>query len=170
MSLNYNFIETIKLFIICFKQPIFLALIVSMFIMLLLIIYNKDSKKIKYITLIINSLLSILLLFFYLKNIISFRFNNPINNLYFYIFNSIIYMLLFSYISFKKNIKIIDYIFYSIFLIGILFSLYMTYYFNNSNILVIGNIFPIIKFGNILYIIYYIVLLLRQCVFLTKKK
>ena len=156
MSLNYNFIETVKLLLDSFKYEVMIAIIISMIIFVILLIINKENKKTNYIVSIINLLLIIIISIYYIKDIIKFNFSNPINNIYFYFFNSIIYLIIMSIISFKTRYKKANYIIYGISLIFILFSLFMTHYLSNSTLIVIGNIYPMIKFGNIIYIIYYL--------------
>ncbi len=156
MSLNYNIIETCKLVPLIFKYPYTYSILVATLLLNIIFILNKDKKIIKYLILIINTLTLILIFKFYIGDILKFNFLNPINNIYFYFFNTIIYLIIF---SIKNKYKLYDFVFYTIFLINILFSLFMTHYLNNKTIIVIGNIFPIIKFGNILYIIYYILLI-----------
>ena len=92
----------------------------------------------------------------YIKDMLNFNFNNPLNNIYFYFFNSILYLIIMSIYSFKTKRIIVNYIFYDLVLLNLLFSLYMTYYLNNVSLIVIGNIYPMIKFGNIIYIVFYI--------------
>lgn len=156
MSLNYNFVETLKLLLNSLKYSVMIAIIISMIIFTILLIINKDNKKTNYIVSIINLILIIIIGIYYLKDIIRFNFNDPFNNIYFYFFNSIIYLIIMSLISFKTKYKKINYIIYGFNLINILFSLFMTHYLSNSTLIVIGNIYPMIKFGNIVYVIYYI--------------
>ena len=156
MSLNYNFIETIKLLLTSLKYGVMVAIIMSMIIFVILLIMNKENKRTNYIVSIINLLLIIVISIYYIKDIIRFNFNNPINNIYFYFFNTIMYLVVMSIITFKIKYKKTNYIIYGISLIFILFSLFMTHYLENATLIVIGNIYPMIKFGNIIYIIYYI--------------
>ena len=155
MSLNYNILETIKLYDLVFKSNMFWAIILSVIILNIVFVYNK--KITKYIILTINILLVFIILYYYAKGIISFNFNNPINNIYFYFLNSIVFLIINIFISLKTKYKKINIIFYSIFLVNIIYSLFKTHYLKNITSIVIYNIFPIIKFGNILYIIYYLV-------------
>jgi len=155
MSLNYNFIETLKLLLTSLKYGVMIAIIISMIIFVILLIMHKENKKTNYIVSIINLLLITIISIYYIKDIIKFNFSNPINNIYFYFFNTIIYLVIMSIITFKIKYKKINYIIYGISLIFILFSLFMTHYLENSTLIVIGNIYPMIKFGNIIYIIYY---------------
>ncbi len=158
MSLNYNTIDTLKLLLNSFKYNIFISIVIGSIIFIIIITLNKKSKIVKYLVGILNVILIFLILYYYLKHILSFKFENPINNIYFYFFNSVIYLFIVSIINFKFNKTVINNVFYGMSLINILFSLFMTYYLNNIDIIVIGNIFPMIKFGNIIYIVYYVFL------------
>ena len=153
MSLDYNVIETLKLFNLAFKNNMFWAIVLSVIILNILFIYNKKLSK--YIILTINLILVSSVIYYYIGDIIVFKFDNPINNIYFYFFNSIIFLIINIVISFKTEHKKTNAIFYSISLINIVYSLFITYYLKNATLIVIGNIFPMIKFGNIIYLIYY---------------
>ena len=61
-----------------------------------------------------------------------------------------------SLVNSKIKYKKINYILYGLILIGLLFALFMTHSLNNVTLIVLLNIYPIIKFGNIIYIIYYL--------------
>lgn len=159
MSLNYNFIDTLKLLLVSLKYEVFIAIIISMIIFTVLLILNKDNKKTNYIVCIINLILIILISIYYIKDIITCNFSNPLNNIYFYFLNIIIYLIIMSITVFKTKYKKVNYIIYGIGLINILFSIFMTYYLNNNTILVIGNIYPMIKFGNIIMLIYYLLII-----------
>ncbi len=159
MSLNYSFIDTLNLLFQSLKYEVMIAIIISIIILTVLLILNKDNKKTNYIVTIINSVFIIIISIYYLKDIINFNFSNPLNNIYFYFFNSIIYLIINSIVCFKNKYKKTNYIIYALSLINLLFSLFMTHYLNNNTLIVIGNIYPMIKFGNIIYIIYYIYLI-----------
>ena len=156
MSLNYNLIETLKLLLISLKYEIMISLIIGISILIFLLILNKEKKITNYVVSIINILIIVIISIYYIGDIIKFKFSNPVNNIYFYFLNSIIYLITMCITNFKTKYKKINYIIYGISLINILFSLFMTYYLNNQTLIVIGNIFPMIKFGNIIYIGYYI--------------
>ena len=156
MSINYSFLETLNMLKNTFKYGIMISLIISSIIFITLLILNKDNKKIKYVIYFINIILICLICYYYLKGIITFNFNNPINNIYFYFFNSIIYLIIMSLVNSKIKYKKINYILYGLILIGLLFALFMTHSLNNVTLIVLLNIYPIIKFGNIIYVIYYL--------------
>lgn len=170
MSLNYNIIDTLKLLKDAFKYNVFYSIIISSILLVILLILNKEKKIINYVVIGINIILISIICYFYIKDIFVFNFNNPINNIYFYFFNSIIYLMVMAIINFKTKYKKINYIFYGISLINILYSLFMTHYLGNIPLIVIGNIFPMIKFGNIIYIIYYILLIIDLWRVLWKKR
>lgn len=161
MSLKYGFIDTLKLLLLSCRYKIFFSIIISSIIFSIILYINKNRKITKYLILTINILLIILISHFYINDILTFQYNNPINNIYFYFANTIIYLIV---LSIKKEYKLIDFIFYGLSLINILFSLFMTNYLHNITAIVIANIFPMIKFGNIIYIIYYVVLLAKLLV------
>lgn len=169
MSLNYNVIETFKLLGNAFKYPIFYSIIIVSILLVIILMLNKDKKITKYIVCGINLVLVVLICCFYINQIFSFKFTRPINNLYFYFFNSVIYLILMPIINFKTKYTKINYIIYGLVLINLLYSLFMTHYLSNINLIVIGNIYPMIKIGNIIYFIYYILLIIALVRFLCKK-
>ena len=83
MSLDYGIIETFKLFKNIFKYDIFWSIVISSILFIIILLLNKDKKIIKYIVLGINILLIILIGYYYIKSILTFKFGNPINNIYF---------------------------------------------------------------------------------------
>ena len=171
MSLDYNIIDTFKLLINSFKYSIFISIIISSILLITIFILNKNKKIINYIMLGLNILLISITSYYYINSIITFKFSNLINNMYFYFFNSIIYLVIISIVIFKTKYKKVNYVFYGLVLINLLYSLFITHYLNNIEIIVIGNIFPMIKFGNLIYIIYYIleIIFIVKNRFLTKK-
>ena len=72
-----------------------------------------------------------------------------------------------SIMTFKIKYKKTNYIIYGLSLILLLFSLFMTHYLGNNTLIVIGNIYPMIKFGNIIYFVYYTFIFL---LFIKKKR
>ena len=169
MSLNYNLLDTIKLFRLSIKNNMFISIFISVIILEIIFFINKDKKFIKYFVLVLNITLIIFILYYYLNSLLTFKFSNPINNIYFYFFNSIVYLLVYIIVIFNTKYKKINYIIYGLVLINLFYSLFMTGYLNNQTLIVIGNIFHMIKFGNIIYIIYYLVLIVLLGVKLWKK-
>lgn len=154
MSLNYGIIDTIKLIYPILTNHMFISVLIGIIILTVIYIYN--SRIIKYISLFLSLLGIGFILHYYLNDIIKFNFNNPINNIYFYFYNSIIFLIISTVVFFKNKYRDINYVCYCISVINISYSIYMTSYLHNNTLIVIGNIFPMIKFGNILYMFYYI--------------
>ena len=159
MSLNYNIIDTLKMFIDCMRYNAMISIIISSIILCVLCILNKKFGK--YLILVINVIILFLIGKYYIKEILSFNYSNPINNLYFYLFNSIIFIIVFSIETVFNSLDNYDYIFNSVFYIFISFTLFMTNYLNNITLIVLYNTFPMIKFGNILMLIYYLTVLTK---------
>lgn len=161
MSLNYNLFDTFKLLLNSLKYEVMISIIISTIIFIALLILNEENKKNKYVIAIINLILIIIIFIYYIKDIFKFDFNSTINNIYFYFFNSIIYLIIMSIITFREKYKKINYIIYGLVLINLLFSLFMTHYLSNQTLMVIANIYPMIKFGNIIYLFFYILVIIK---------
>ena len=159
MSINYGLKKTFSLLLDSLHYNVMISIIISSIILLIICLLNKRISK--YIILSINVILLILILKYYIVDILKFDFINPINNIDFYFFNSIIFIIIISLKSIFNRLNKCDYIFNSIFLIFIGFSLFMTHYLHNLSYIIIFNIYPMIKLGNILMIIYYLVLLTK---------
>lgn len=170
MSLNYNIIDTLKLLLQLYKYDIFISIIISSILFIIILYINRSKKMQKYVCLLLNIVLIITIMCYYIGSILKLEFTGIINNMYIYFLNSIIYLIIVSIINLKNNFKKYDYIFYCISLINIVFSLFMTSYLKNIDILVLGNIFPIIKFGNVIYFSYYIIKIVRKLGDLFGKK
>ena len=136
-----------------------ISIIVSSIALFIICILNEKVSK--YIIITINVLLLFLIGKYYIKDIFSFEFSNPLNNMYFYFFNSVIFMIIFSIEAILNKLDKYDYIFNSLFLIFISFSIFMTHYLVNIPDIVIYNIYPMIKFGNILILVYYLTILTK---------
>ena len=168
MSINFNLDLFISTLLNSFKSYFFGVLITCGVIFIYLVI-NNNNKISKYSVVLFNFITIVLINIFYFKKFILFQYSNPICNLYFYFINTIIYLILFTISIFKIKDKYrkLNYIYYGINIVFILYSLFYTHYLNNIPIIVIGNIYSFMIIGNILYILYYLFLLI---VFLTKKK
>lgn len=159
MSINYGLSKTFSLLLDSLRYNVMISIIISAIILFVICLLNKKVSK--YIILSINAILLVLILKYYIVDILKFDFINPINNIYFYFLNSIIFIIIISLKSIFNKLNKYDYVFNSIFLIFIGFSLFMTHYLHNISYIVIFNIYPMIKLGNILMIIYYLVLLTK---------
>lgn len=163
MYLEYNIIKTFNLLIdLINNYTFFKAIIIGAIILGILLFININNDKTKYIILIINFLLIISIVNYYGLNIFD-GFNHYLNNMYSYFFNSILFLSFINFLYFKDIInKKLIIPFYIISLINIIFSLFMTFYLKNIDLLVLGNVYPIIKFGNIIYFIFLILIVILQ--------
>ena len=159
MSINLNLSRTFSLLLDSLKYNVMISIIVSSIALFIICILNEKVSK--YIIITINVLLLFLIGKYYIKDIFSFEFSNPLNNMYFYFFNSVIFMIIFSIEAILNKLDKYDYIFNSLFLIFISFSIFMTHYLVNILDIVIYNIYPMIKCGNILILVYYLTILTK---------
>lgn len=171
MYLNYSITKTFSLLIDLIINYTFLKTIIIGAIILSILLYiNINNDKIKYIVLIINLLFVISIVNYYGINLFK-GFNNYLNNMYGYFFNSILFLSVISLLYFKDiiNKKIIIPV-YILALINIIFSLFMTFYLKNIDLLVLGNIYPMIKFGNYIYVIFLLVMIILQFLKYIKRR
>lgn len=139
-----------KIFIIC-------SLILG-----IILFVNYKNKKINYLISFINISLIMMIIYYYHNYLISnLTFINIMHNIYFYYLNSIIYLIVLSICFYKFNkFRPFFIVVYIISLILLSFSLFMTSYAHNINLIVIGNIYPMIVYGNYLYLILYVFVLI----------
>ena len=141
--------------------PIYIFIIISSIILLILLL--NRSRVIKYIVLNINIIICILILINYNYHLFSIHIlNHSIYNIYFYFLNSIVFLIINTIMLFKDKYYKLNSIIYTISLIFILFSLFMTYYLSNNHYIIIYNIYPEIVIGNIIYIVYYLLIIVRK--------
>ena len=161
MSVNYSIIDSAVYYLELIKNyPILISIILFSIIIVILYIFNKKRNMFKYILTILNIIILLLIILLYGEKILTFKFSNPINNLYFFFLNSLIYIILSTINIYKTKYQKINIIFYSLFLINILFSIFMTIYLKQIDLLVIGNIYPMVIIGNIILLIYYILFII----------
>lgn len=153
--LNYSLNKILLLLIAQFKIDSFLSIIIASILFGIVLWINRNSKLANYLFISINTVLICFILYLYFDSIISFNFNYPLKNINVYFLNSIICLILTIFNKRVTKNKMVL-LFYIIIIIGIVYSLYMTIYLKNVNIIVIGNILPEIFFGNILIVISYI--------------
>ena len=137
------------------NYPVYIFIIISSIILLILLL-NKSSI-IKYIVFIINILVTILILLNYNYSLFNINiFNHFLHNIYFYYVNSLVFIIISTVMIFIDKHYKVSCVFYTIHLIFILFSLFMTYYLSNNHYLILYNIYPQMVLGNIIYLIYII--------------
>lgn len=144
---------------------IFRILIVCAIILCVLLMINKKYQK--YIISIISLILIILIVYYYHKTLIGKEaFKYIMHNIRFYFLNSIIFLVTISISSWFMIKKRIINIIYCLSFIFLSFSLFMTHYVHNIELITVGNIYPMIVYGNYLYLIFYVYLI----ILLIKKK
>lgn len=147
-------------------------------IFVVLIIVNIDNKKADSIFYGLNIVLIGIIIFTYglkiLDNLDSFFNFNLYKNIYFYITNMILSILVISWVYSCKRIekvfKRIVIIFYYLTIVNLLFMIYISNYLQNVMIYVVGNTYPMVYFGNIISFILYGIILLYWIIFMKKKK
>jgi len=134
-------------------------IIVSIILMVLMIKYK--SKQIKILISVISITIISMILYYYNTNLFNNIFKHALYNMYFFHVNSIIFLITSTIMIIKNKYYKVSSIFYTLVLINILFSLFMTHYLDNIDIVVLGNVNFQIVINNIIYIIYYVYLIFR---------
>lgn len=168
MYLNYSIAKLFSLLIRnIIHYKIYIFIIISSLVLMFTLLFNK--KLAKYVILGIDIILSFIIVVKYGNNLLRIsNFKYFYHNMYFYFFNSIIFMIINLIMIFKNKLLNTSIIFFSISFIFLAFCLFMTYYLYNTHILLLGNIYSEYVIGNYLYFIYYIIALIS--IFLTKRK
>ena len=162
MYLNYNVNTLINLLFDIFNYKIFIYIICASLILLLLCILNANNKLLYFFIIIINFLLVFLIIYYYNTNLFNIKIFNRFNhNMYFYFLNSIVFLILINISIYKNILRKLSILFYILLLPFILFSLFMTYYLKNIHIFILGNIYPCIVFGNLIILIYYVIVIFK---------
>ena len=109
-----------------------------------------------------------------LDHIDSFFSLTVLKNVYFYLANMIVALTLISGVyrseRFEKSIKYMVSVFYLVILINLYIMLFMSDALNHSMILILGNTYPMIFFGNIAACLMYLLLFAYWLFVLPKKK
>ena len=113
MSINYSLNKAFSLLLDTLKYNAMISIIISSIALFIICIVN--NKVGKYLILIINVVILFLIGKYYIADIIKFDFIDPLNNIYFYLFNSIVFILLISIQALLNKLDKYDYIFNSIF-------------------------------------------------------
>lgn len=161
-NLNYSISKTISLLFQQLKISSFVSVMLTCILLGVILYINRNNKLIKYIFVGINIVLLVFVLALYIKNIVKFNYTNLLKNIYVYFLNTIIYLIMCITLNKKIYQNKLNLILYILNTIGIVYSITMTLYFKNVTIIVIGNIFPQIFFGNILLILSYISLIIEK--------
>ena len=170
MNLNYSIGKTISLLLNSIQNYfIFKIIIVCSILLFIILLINKKYQK--YIISIISIILAIMIIYFYYQTLISKdTFQNIMHNIRFYFLNSLIFLVVISVVNYIINKKIVINIIYCLSFILLSFSLFMTHYVHNVELITLGNIYPMIVYGNYLYTILYIYLIIYAVYNLIKSK
>ena len=130
-----------------------------------------NNQMIKYIITGISMCLISLIIYYYHSSLISLKtFHFITHNIRFYFLNSILYIGLISFSYYKIKPKLILNIIYCISFVLLSFSLFMTHYVHNIEIITLGNIYPMIVYGNYIYFLFYAYFLMLIIVYLLVKR
>lgn len=170
MNLNYSIGKTISLLINSI-QNYFIFKIIIVCSILLFVILHINKKYQKYIVSTISFIMIIMIMYFYHQTMFSKEtFEYIMHNIRFYFFNSMIFLIIISLVNYIINKKIIINIMYCLTIILLSFSIFMTHYVHNVELITLGNIYPMIVYGNYLYIITYLYLIIYLLIYLVKKR
>ena len=162
--INYNVGKTFSLLLDQFKMSSFLSILISCVLYGFILYLNREKKITKYIFVSLNVLCILFIVCFYFSEILNFKYSHPFKNMYVYFLNLIIYLLIISILNKKIINGKIELTLYIFSLIGIIYSIYVTIHLKYVNIIIIGNIFPEIFFGNILILINYIYIIIKKII------
>lgn len=141
-----------------------------------IITFNLKTKNTNFLFLALNIILIGIILWTHginiINNIDSFFTVNLYKNVYFYLANMVLSLIIISKILSSNrssiSIKYIVCLFYYLLLTNLLFMLYISNYLKNIMLLVVGNTYPMVYFGNMIAFLMYIVLIVYHF-FYTKK-
>lgn len=164
MYLDYSIFKLFHLlFSAIINYKVFICIIISCIILSYIYWINRKNKIFDIVISVFNLILIVVIIKFYGHNLFSLEIFNHFNhNMYFYFLNSIVYLILTSIMLYKNIIKKTSITIYSLSLVFLLFSLFMTIYLDNIHLIILGNIYPSIVIGNLLYIVYYLILIVRK--------
>lgn len=170
MNLNYSLAKTIGVLMDSIINFSFMQIIIICSVILCIILFiNKKISK--YIISSISIILFVLIIYYYHGRLISNNtFKYIMHNIRFYFLNSILYLIIINVAYYKLKSKFILNIIFCISFVLLSFSLFMTHYVHNIELITLGNIYPMIVFGNYLYVILYVYLLISLVSYLIMKK
>lgn len=178
-KLNYSFMDALNSYINMasdFKSfPIFA---IGCLIVVLLIGLNLKTKNSNFLFYILNFLLLGIIIvsngFNIVDNIETFTQTNIFKNMYFYLFNMLVALIVMFKIYASKRVSIgFKYyilVLYYFLIVNLFFMIHVSNYFNNIELMVIGNVYPMVLFGNIVCFILYGSIILNWLTLMPKKR
>ena len=143
-----------------------------------ILVFNVENKNTYFLFYALNLILVGIILWTHginiVNNIDSFLTVNLYKNVYFYLANTVLSLIIITRVLSSnrkpKSLKYLIFLFYYLILTNLLFMLYISNYLQNIMLLVIGNTYPMVYFGNILSFIMYIILIIYLLFFSKKVK
>ncbi len=158
--------------------PVFLFLFLAMLVFGFLLWINRNTKVTYYLT--FSALLLYLVVIAFTRrlelfqNITTFFHGNFYQNMYFYYWNmAIVGYFLHANISSRRVAdpkKGISILFFIVLATNAIYQLYLSQVVHQNAILILGNTYPLILFGNLLAFLYYLYLIIYFFVFYKKVK
>lgn len=179
ISFNFTVANALDLYTRMFANfPAFPILAITALVFVIVIAFNLENKSTHFLFYGLNIILIGIICWTHgmniLNNIDSFWGVNLFKNVYFYLANMVLALILITIIlrnnKLDKGIKYITIVFYYLILVNLLLMLYMSNYLQNIMLLVVSNTYPMIYFGNIVAFVMYAVLIIYWLFFMKKVK
>lgn len=159
-----------------FKYFPILALAALVFVIAVALNLKSNNSRILFLGL--NIILAIIICFTHginiINNIDTFFETNILKNVYFYLANMVICLIIISSSLKSKRIelscKYLICVLYYFLLLNLIHMLYVSNYLKNIMLLVMPNTYPMVYFGNIVAFLIYALLILYWLFFMGKKK
>lgn len=177
-SINFTIKEALSWYLTMMGDGVaFTCFAIVSLIFTALITLNADNKNANFLVIGLHALIIGIICWFNGRNIVNnldllFK-GNLFKNIYLYLVNMIVSLILIAHIYTSKNIpkgfKYVVLTLYFFLLLNLLFSIYMSNYLQNVMLLLLVNIYPMVLVGNILAFILY-ALYIIYILFYSKKK
>lgn len=177
--LDYTFTEALSRYVaLAFDFKTFAIFAIAGLVFVLLIAFNIENKNANVLFYGLNILLLGIIAYTNGLDIIdhfdTFLSSNIFKNMYFYLFNMFICLIVISRIYASKRVttgfKYMILVLYYFLIVNLFFMIRVSNYFNNIKLLVIGNVYPMVYFGNIVCFMVYSLIILNWLVIMPKKK
>lgn len=177
--LDYTFTDALSRYItMAFDFKTFSIFAIAGLVFVLLIAFNIENKNANFLFYGLNIILLGLIVYTNGLDIIN-HFDtlfsgNILKNMYFYLFNMFVALIVISKIYSSKRVsnsyKYMVLTLYYFLIVNLFFMIRVSNYFNNIKLLVIGNVYPMVYFGNIVCFIVYGSIILNWLIIMPKKK
>lgn len=177
-SINFNVADAFSWYLTMMGDGVaFTCFAIVSLIFTILIAFNADNKNANFLVIGLHAIIILIICWMHGRNIISnidllFK-GNLLKNIYLYLVNMIVSLILIASIykskTIDKSFKYIVLFIYYFLLLNLLFSIYMSNYLQNVMLLLLVNIYPMVLVGNILSFVLY-GLFIIYILFYSKKK